>query len=279
MTNQPELQEQLGPQARLQAEFLKVQSQKRELWVLVVFSAVVVVLGALSLINPTSIWKGNALEFKLPPQLLFILMMVLLVLALYMMKRDSEVEKYRLAYLQQLLSMRAEQAATMIDPATKVFSRSFLRELLQGEISRAERTKRPLALMMSDMDNFKQVNDRFGHLMGDYVLAQMAAILKSCVRGSDYVVRYGGDEFLLVLPETDQCGGEIIQKRILQKVEEWNRDSRLENLSVAISMGFQIHVPGQSPEQALAAADARMYAEKKGLAKVALPGESSDLSH
>ncbi len=272
MSDQPEAQEQIGPQARLQAEFLKLQSPKREHWVLVVFSAVVITLGGLSLLNPSSFWQGNILEVKLPPQVLFVSMMVLLVLALFVMKREGELEKYRLAYIQQVLAARADQAASMIDAATKVFSRSFLREVLQGEISRAERTKRPLALVMCDLDNFKLVNDRYGHLMGDYVLAQMAAILKSCVRGSDYVVRYGGDEFLLILPETDQAGGGIIVKRVRQKVDDWNRESRLENLPVTMSIGFHIHAPGQTPEHALAEVDARMYSEKG--ARVGVPNGS-----
>ncbi len=263
MRNQPELQEQLGPQARLQAELFRLESQKRELWVLIVFAGVVMVLGAVSLLIPGSIWRGNKLEITMPPQALFVIMMVVLILALYMMRREVELQKYRLANMQQMLTARNDQATSMIDVTTNVFSRNLLRDLLQGEISRAERNSRPLALMMCDLNDFKQVNDRYGHLMGDYVLAQIGGILKSCVRGSDYVVRYGGDEFLLVLPETDQAGVEIVRQRIRQKVAEWNRESGLENMLLTISLGPYLHVAGQSPDQDVAEADARMYAEKQ----------------
>jgi diguanylate cyclase (GGDEF)-like protein len=116
---------------------------------------------------------------------------------------------------------------------------------------------------MCDVDNFKQVNDRYGHLMGDYVLAQVAGILRSCVRGSDYVVRYGGDEFLLVLSETDEPGSQIVMSRIRQKVAEWDRANRLGNFSIGISLGLHQHVPGETVEQAVAEADARMYADKQ----------------
>jgi len=263
MIDKPEFQEQLGPQARLEAELFKLESQRRELWVLIIFTVVVMVLGGLSLLLPGSIWHGNELEIKIPPQVLFVIMTVFLVLAVYMMRREVELQKYRLASMQQILAARMDHAYSLIDATTNVFSRSLLRNLLQGEVARAERNSRPLALLMCDLNNFKLVNDRYGHLMGDYVLAQMAGILKTCVRGSDYVVRYGGDEFLLVLPETDQAGAEVVRERIQQRVVEWNGESRLDNLQVTVSIGLYLHVAGQSPDQDVAEADARMYGDKQ----------------
>ncbi len=263
MNSQPEWQEQLGPQARLQAELFKLESERRELWILIIFAGAVMLLGALSLLIPGSIWQGNKLEIRIPPQVLFVIMMVILILALYMVRREVEVQKYRLVNMQQFFTARTDQAIGMIDAATNVFSRNLLRDLLQGEIARAERNSRPLALMMCDLNDFKLVNDRYGHLMGDYVLAQMGGILKSCVRGSDYVVRYGGDEFLLVLPETDQAGVEIVRQRIREKVAEWNRESRLDNMLISVSLGVYLHVAGRSPDEDIAEADARMYAEKQ----------------
>src|SRR3989441_377664 len=263
MIDKPEFQEQLGPQARLEAELFKLESQRRELWVLIIFTVVVMVLGGLSLLLPGSIWHGNKLEIKIPPQVLFVIMTVFLVLAVYMMRREVELQKYRLASMQQILAARMDHAYSLIDATTNVFSRSLLRNLLQGEVARAERNSRPLALLMCDLNNFKLVNDRYGHLMGDYVLAQMAGILKTCVRGSDYVVRYGGDEFLLVLPETDQAGAEVVRERIQPRVAEWNGVSRLDNLQVTDSIGLYLHVAGQSPDQDVAEADARMYGDKQ----------------
>jgi diguanylate cyclase (GGDEF)-like protein len=263
MNEQPGLLERMGPQARLQSELTKLDSQNRDVWVLIIFAAAVLVLGALSLLSPASFWQQNALEFKIPPQFLFVVMMVVMVLGLYMVRRELEVRKLRLLNVQQAFAAQTEISASMVDSLTNVFSRSFLRELLQGEIARAERNTRPLGLIMCDVDNFKQVNDRYGHLMGDYVLAQIAGILKACVRGSDYVVRYGGDEFLLVLSETDEPGSRIVLNRIRQKVTEWDRANRLGDVTLGISLGLHQHVAGQTAEQAVSEADARMYADKQ----------------
>jgi two-component system cell cycle response regulator len=151
----------------------------------------------------------------------------------------------------------------MIDAVTHVFTRAVLHDLLAGEISRAERTNRSLALIMCDLNNFKQVNDRYGHLIGDYVLSQVAAILKFCVRGSDCVVRYGGDEFLVLLPETDQEGGEIVRQRVRRKVAEWDHANRVGALPISVSLGLYLHVNGQTADMDVAEADARMYADKQ----------------
>src|SRR5712692_9492246 len=104
MIDQPEFQEQLGPQARLQAELFKLESERRELWILIIFAAAVMLLGALSLLIPGSIWQGNKLEIRIPPQVLFVIMMVVLILALYVARREVEVQKYRLLNMQQILN-------------------------------------------------------------------------------------------------------------------------------------------------------------------------------
>lgn len=255
--------EKLGPQARLQAELAKAESQKRDVWLMVLFAAAVLVLGAFSLLAPTSFWKQNMLEIRIPPQVLFVVMMIVVVVTLYVVRREAEMRRLRLTNLQQTLESQSEYTATMIDSLTNVFSRSFLRDLLQGEISRSERNSRPLSLLMCDLDNFKQVNDRFGHLMGDYVLAQMAGILKSCVRGSDFVIRYGGDEFLVILSETDEPGAKIVQGRVREKVEEWDQANRVGDVPISFSMGLYLHVVSQTVEQDVAEVDARMYTDKQ----------------
>ena len=274
MDKQEGLTEKLGPQARLQAELSKAEAQKRDVWLMVLFAAVVLLLGAISLLWPTSFWRQNSLEIRIPPQVLFVVMMIVVVVTLYAVRREAEMRRLRLQNLQQTLAAQQEYTASMIDSLTNVFSRSFLRDLLQGEISRAERNNRPLGLLMCDLNNFKRVNDRYGHLMGDYVLAQMAGILKTCVRGSDFVIRYGGDEFLVILSETDEPGAKIVQGRIVEKVQEWDRVNRVGDVPISFSMGLYLHVPGQTVEQDVAEVDARMYADKQAQHQHVAPREA-----
>ena len=255
--------EQVGPQARIASELVRLESQKREFWVLISFAGVVLVLGVLSFFFPHGFWEVGGLHVSLSPQVLFVIMVGTVLASLSYVRGELEVRGLRLANIQQYLSSQEEQANSMIDTVTNVFTRAFLHDLLAGEISRAERTNRSLALIMCDLNNFKQVNDRYGHLMGDYVLSQVATILKSCVRGSDYIFRYGGDEFLVLLPETDQNGGETVLQRLRSKVAEWDRSNRVGDLPISVSLGLYLHVTGQTPDMDVAEADARMYADKQ----------------
>ncbi|MBZ5671131.1 MAG: diguanylate cyclase [Acidobacteriia bacterium] len=277
MSDQLEGLVQVGPRARIQAELVKLESQKREIWILVVFAAAVLCLGILSFFFPGSFWKSNTLNLSFSPQVLFVVMIITVVMALIYVRQDLEVRGLRLANLQQILSSQEKQAASMIDALTNVFTRRLLPDLLQGEIARAERTNRSLGLLMCDVNNFKHVNDRHGHLMGDYVLTQVAAILKSCVRGSDYVIRYGGDEFLILLPETNEKGSEIVRQRIHEKVSDWDRNNRVGDLPISVSVGLYLHVTGQTAEKDVAEADVRMYAEKLANKRAAAPADASTL--
>jgi diguanylate cyclase (GGDEF)-like protein len=254
--------EKLGPQARLQGELAKIESERHNTRIVVLFAAAVLLLGALSLLTPSSFWHNNEIRIQMPPQVLFVIMLGAVLFALYVARADAENRRLRIQNLQQTLEAQSEHSAGMVDSLTHVFSRAFLLVLLQGEIARAERNHRPLCLLMCDLNRFKEINDRFGHLTGDFVLAQVASILKGCVRGSDFVVRYGGDEFFIILSETDPLGGEIVRQRILKKIDDWDHSNRIGDIPVSLSMGLHMHTPSESAEQAVAQADARMYEDK-----------------
>jgi hypothetical protein len=111
MSDQPGGFEQVGPRARIQAELVKLESQKTEIWILVVFAAAVLCLGVLSFFFPDSFWKSNTLNVSLSPQILFVIMIGTVVMALVYVRKDLEIRGLRLANLQQLLSSQEKQAA------------------------------------------------------------------------------------------------------------------------------------------------------------------------
>src|SRR5256885_8869667 len=92
---------------------------------------------------------------------------------------------------------------TTVDGLTQIFNRRYFLEQLDREASRAKRYRRELSLILFDIDHFKQINDTYGHLAGDYVLKQLATVIKGKIRREDILARYGGEEFAIVLPEID----------------------------------------------------------------------------
>ena len=139
-------------------------------------------------------------------------------------------------------------------------------ELLAMEIKRSQRYTKPFAVILMDIDNFKSINDRFGHLKGDYVLMEVAQILRTCVRGADYIIRYGGDEFIMLLPDTDQEGAEIVVERLQKKITDWDTRSEDGRFELTISAGISIFTQGREAAELVTEADQRMYEAKRSRA-------------
>ncbi|RLE36328.1 hypothetical protein DRJ24_00775, partial [Candidatus Acetothermia bacterium] len=149
-------------------------------------------------------------------------------------------------------------------PLTGVHTRRYFNEVVEQEFVRSRRYDHPIGFLMIDVDRFKEINDRFGHQIGDRVLKAVAELLIDQVRESDIVVRYGGDEFLIMLLETDG-ETEAVAERIRNAVAERNKTNELIPFPVTLSIGAAHWNPeSKKPiEQILAEADERMYADKK----------------
>ncbi|HEX8499550.1 MAG TPA: GGDEF domain-containing protein [Pyrinomonadaceae bacterium] len=150
------------------------------------------------------------------------------------------------------------------DDLTKLHNARYLRQYLVGELKRARRYGSQVVAFFLDLDDFKQVNDRHGHLVGSHVLMEMAGVILSSVRDTDVVARYGGDEFVVVLPETDLDLGLRVAERVRERIGAHGfTGGRGLRLRLTASFGvasFPAHA--QSPQQLVARADAAMYEAK-----------------
>jgi len=150
------------------------------------------------------------------------------------------------------------------DPLTGFFNHRYLHERLSEEVVRAVRTRRPLSVVMLDLDDVKLVNDTFGHLYGDRVLVHVANLMRSTLRASDVAARYGGDEFALVLPETGREDAAMAAERILDalRASPFAADGR-QPLPLGASIGIATHPKdGRSATELIAVADAGLYGSK-----------------
>ena len=109
---------------------------------------------------------------------------------------------------------------TTIDGLTQIYNKRYFLETLEREISRAHRYRRELSLIMFDIDHFKKINDTYGHLAGDYVLKQLAGVIKSRIRREDIMARYGGEEFAVVMPEAGPENARRFAEKVRKLVED-----------------------------------------------------------
>jgi diguanylate cyclase (GGDEF)-like protein len=168
----------------------------------------------------------------------------------------------------------ARQAST--DGLTELANRREFEESLANEISRADRFGHSLALILADLDNFKQVNDRFGHQAGDEVLKAFAEILRETVRDIDVAARYGGEEFAVLLPQTDIAGAEALAERLREAVET-RPMANVQDSPVTVTSSFGVaSFPEASTAPGLfAAADEALYRAKRAGKNCVICAESN----
>ncbi len=160
--------------------------------------------------------------------------------------------------------------SSITDHQSGLYNSSYLRARIGEEIERCSREGTGFALSFIDLDHFKLVNDQHGHLVGDRVLKQIADLLTENIRKSDVLARYGGDEFVLLMPGTGTEQAEKVMRRIKNAVAA---SAFLENIKIGLSSGMAFFPEdGDSLDKLLTAADERMYKKKKHDSTVSYPG-------
>src|SRR3954468_8671124 len=153
---------------------------------------------------------------------------------------------------------------TIIDPLTDIHNKRYLLEFLDRELSRSARYHRPLTLILFDLDRFKTINDELGHLGGDFTLREVAACVKGSVRKEELFPRYGGKEFIIVLPETNLENGLAVAERIRVLLERHNFQYEGKTYPVTVSVGLASTNGDETltPYELIRQADEKLYQAK-----------------
>ncbi len=181
-------------------------------------------------------------------------------ISIYMILKDIENISLKLLYLLNKISLDNISNIALKDSLTGFFNRHILDTVLAKEISRVKRYNYKLSIIMIDLDNFKKVNDTHGHLVGDEVLMHFAKVVKSNLRESDYAFRYGGEEFLILLPHTDLGGAVTVAERIRKKIEYYEFPVVKK---ITVSCGVKELINLDNPYLDIEMADRYLYIAKK----------------
>jgi diguanylate cyclase len=164
---------------------------------------------------------------------------------------------------ERIRAERALEESAMTDPLTGLLNRRGITEFLKNEVSRFQRTATPFTLLLADLDHFKNVNDSDGHDAGDAVLVQAAARLKAAVRAQDSVSRWGGEEFLMLLPATAVEGGAVVAEKIRQQFAAQPFAIEGKQTGLTVSIGIAAFGTDDNLDECIKQADRALYRAKQ----------------
>lgn len=180
-----------------------------------------------------------------------------------LLRRFNKIVSISDSYQSQLMELNTRlELMSRIDLLTGLSNRWDMLTRLESEKSRAERHGTTFSVIFADIDLFKSVNDTHGHMAGDRVLSSLANTLRSCLRSEDICSRWGGDEFLVILPETDLLTARLVAEKLLNKVREATILWEGKKISVTMSMGYGTYSPGMSIDQFVKQVDDALYNAK-----------------
>jgi diguanylate cyclase (GGDEF)-like protein len=243
--------------------------EKRDWWVWANSIFVMLLLtGALISFTLPSLSPGATPLFRIKvTEAIFGLVALVVLFNAYTIYQQVLIKRLRRQLAEKQHHSMILRELAMIDALTGLYNRRFAEQRLVAEVARSARKGHPLTVVLLDLDEFKLINDTYGHPAGDLVLQEFAAALNRAIRGGDLAVRMGGDEFLLILPECNHDQLQLVLKRLGPLELAWEG----RKFPIRYSAGWKEYVSGDQPDTMLIAADQALYANKRAAKKTLVP--------
>ncbi len=265
-TNQPSM---LARAEEIQKQIQQLSGRDLQLWSIGILVILVLTSGLLALILPNLMWAQRVvhIEHSYLPQLFFGLISLILLFNIYLLSQKRNLNTTRLALIRELVLNERLESLSLIDPLTQLLNRRAMNELVPREVARSNRLGSGLTFMALDLNGFSGITAKFGALEGDRVLVDFARILRTVFRGADLAFRQGGDEFLIMMPDTTEEQADFPVHRLLREVDQWNLGSK-KGYELSFSWALAPYVTGTDAEDVLRAVDRKLYSKKHNLMPV-----------
>jgi diguanylate cyclase (GGDEF)-like protein len=255
-----------APATEMETSLRRIDRREWRLWFTASTVMIFLMLGIASFSFSRFVSEENSTSFINEIQAVRGLGALVLLFIGYALYQQIQINQIRRQLLEQVFAVdKVEVLAhevynlAVLDSLTGAYNRRYAEQRLITEIDRARRYRLPLTVILFDLDDFKQVNDEYGHAAGDCVLKAFAERLSKSTRGSDMAARYGGDEFLTLLPECQPDDVQYVLKRLDGLEVQVGEAMR----SISYSAGWADYLPGESAEELLKRVDAELYANKR----------------
>lgn len=272
---QPEKAEQairsstLAHAEEIQQRIERLSERDLQLWSIGLLLILVLAAGMLAIVFPNVAWAQPIvrLEPAYMPQLFYGLISLVVLSNIYFLTQKLALNSTSRKLINELILNERLESLSLIDPLTHLLNRRALDEIIPKEIARTNRTGSPLTFMNIDLNGFRRINSEFGTAEGDLLLREFASMMTATFRGGDTIFRQGGDEFLVVMPDTREEDTMPPLHRLLRAVERWNAASG-KSYQLSLSWGIASYAVGTDLDDLLRTIDRKVYQKKHNLAPV-----------